>query len=146
VLADGIIGEDEPLCLVDRGSELTAEKVDVVKAEVCVRATVDRVGTLLRGPGRSAENDGCAVMLVLLLEKPAGGAPELAKGREVSPRRWRMDTRASQPKVFNNFKSLSINLPSSSGIGARCRRFAGQLRQPPRRDFGGWVGKRNTVG
>jgi hypothetical protein len=34
---------------------------------------VDRVGTLRRGPGRCAENDGRAAMLVLS-EKPAGGA------------------------------------------------------------------------
>jgi hypothetical protein len=63
-----------------------------------------------------------------------------------SPRPWRMATRASQPKVLNNFKSLSINIPSSSGIGARRRRLAGRPREPPRRDIGGWVGKRKTVG
>jgi hypothetical protein len=39
--------------------------------------------------------------------------------------------------ILNNFKSLSINLPSSSGIlGARCRHLAGRPRKPPRRDIG----------
>jgi hypothetical protein len=71
---DGVVGEDEPLCLVDHGGELSAEKVDMVISGI-VRATVDRVGTLLRGPGRtSAENDGRASMLLAgLLEKPVSG-------------------------------------------------------------------------
>jgi hypothetical protein len=59
------------------------EKVDMglVISGIVRAPPVDRgVGTLLRGPGRSAENDGSGAMLVLL-EKPAGGVPELVKGR-----------------------------------------------------------------
>jgi hypothetical protein len=82
---DGIVGEDKTLCLVDHGGELSADKkVDMVVISGIVRASVDRVGTLLmRGPGHRAENDRRAAMLVLS-EKPAGGVPELVKGREVA--------------------------------------------------------------
>jgi hypothetical protein len=83
---DGVVGEDKPLlCLVlDHGGRKlsAAEKVDMVIRGI-VRAPADRVGTLLRGPGCSAENDGRAAMLVLS-EKPAGGVPELVKGRDVA--------------------------------------------------------------
>jgi hypothetical protein len=81
---DGVVGEDEPLCLVNHGGELSADKrVDMVISGI-VRASVDRVGTLLtRGPWCCAENEGRAAMLVLS-EKPAGGVPEFVKGREVA--------------------------------------------------------------
>ena len=79
---DGVVGEDDPLGLVDHGGELGSEKVDMVIRGI-VRAPVDRVGTLRRGPGRRAEDDGRAAMLVLS-EEPAGRVPELVKGREVA--------------------------------------------------------------
>jgi hypothetical protein len=79
---DGVVREDEPLGLVDHGGKLSSEKIDMF-IRGTVRAPVDGVGTLRRGPGRRAENDGRAAMLVLS-EKPAGGVPELVKGSKVA--------------------------------------------------------------